>query len=31
VFARISTPLIIAALASESNFITFAILLSPFN
>jgi hypothetical protein len=25
VFARISTPLIIAALASESNFITFAI------
>jgi hypothetical protein len=31
VLARISTPLIIAALASESNFTTFAILFSPLN
>ena len=31
VFARISTPLIIAALASESNFITFAIFTFSFN
>jgi hypothetical protein len=31
VFASISTPLIIAALASESNFIIFAILYSPLN
>ena len=31
VFARISTPLIIAALASESNFTICAILYSPLN
>ena len=31
VSAKILTPLIIAALASASNFITFAILFSPLN